>query len=270
MAQDDTGWSEADREPPRRRKKSRAWLGWSLFVLMAAGTGAFVYYLYLPLRQDRARLEVDLSRAGSREKLLTERLKQDTERFSKLSAECDKVAGELKQTVAEKARVESELETVQTALAKQLEPEIQTGNVRLRRRGQELVLDMADDILFDKAQAEVSEGGQKLLGEVGKSLLGLSLYSIQVAGHTDSTRVVSAATQERFPTNWELSTARATNVVRFLQERAKIPGNRLAAAGFAEFRPSASNASEDGRRKNRRIEILLVPAHAALDLAKLR
>ena len=66
-------------------------------------------------------------------------------------------------------------------------------------------------------------------------------------------------------TNWELSTARATNVVRYFQERGKIPGTRLAAAGFAEFRPSASNASEEGRRKNRRIEILLVPGGRAQD-----
>jgi chemotaxis protein MotB len=269
MSHDD-GWSEVDREPPRRRKKSRGWLGWLLFVLLGAAAGAFVYYLYLPLRQQRADLELNLSRAGSREKVLTERLKQDADRFSKLEADCNKVAGELKQTVAEKARIEGELEHIQSELAKQLEPEIQTGNVRLRRRGQELVLDMADEILFEKGQAEVSEGGQKLLSEVGKSLLGLSRYAIQVAGHTDGSRIVTAATQERFPTNWELSTARATNVVRFFQERGKIPGNRLAAAGFAEYRPSASNASEDGRRKNRRIEILLVPMLGAQDNAKLR
>jgi len=239
-----------------------------LFLLVSAGAGAFVYYLYLPLRNQRAALQADLDRAGSRERALNTRAAQEAERFSKLEADCNKVAGELRQTVAEKDKIESELKRVQTDLQQKLEPEIQTGNVRLRRRGQELVLDMADDILFETGQAEVSEGGRKILGEVGKSLLALPTYAIQVAGHTDSMRVVTPTTQERFPTNWELSTGRATNVVRFLQERAKIPGTRLAAAGFAEFRPSTSNATDEGRRKNRRIEILLIPGSAGQNASK--
>jgi chemotaxis protein MotB len=267
MAHEDTGWSEV--EPPRRRR-SRGWLGWLLFVLVAGAAGAFVYYLYLPLRSERARLEGDLGRSAARERAQSERAKLDAARLSKLEAECAKVAGELKQTLSEKEKIESELKRVQGELSRSLEPEIQTGNVRLRRRGQELVLDLADEILFDKGQAEVSEGGHKVLGEVAKSLIGLPNYSIQVAGHTDGTRVITPATAERFPTNWELSTARATNVVRFLHERGKIPGNRLAAAGFAEYKPSASNATEEGRRKNRRIEVLLVPDSAGKDPTKVR
>ncbi|HYQ45650.1 MAG TPA: flagellar motor protein MotB [Polyangiaceae bacterium] len=253
-------------KPPPPERRSGGWFGWLLFVLALAAAGAFVHYFYLPLRQTRARLDgdlgrlnADLARAAERERALGQRLQQEDERFGKLSGECDKVATELKQTVAEKEKIESELKRVQGELSQKLEPEITSGNIRIRRRGQELVLDMADDILFDKGQAEVSEGGQTVLQQIARSLVELSAYGIQVAGHTDSTRVVSAKTQEHFATNWELSSARATNVVRFLQERGKIPGARLVAAGFGEFRPAASNASEDGRRKNRRIEILLLP-----------
>jgi len=265
MAHEDTGWTEANAAPPRPRRW-RGGLGWLLFVLLAAGSASFVHYLYLPLRAQRAALQADLASAGARERGLAERIKQgearakeDEARFSKLGADCDKVAGELRQTVAEKEQVEAELKRVQAELSRTLEPEIHSGNVRLRRRGQELVLDLANDILFDTGKAEVSDGGRKLLADVAKSLAGLPTYAIQVAGHTDSARVVTPATQERFPTNWELSTGRATNVVRFLQERGKIPGARLTAAGFAEYRPTASNATDDGRSKNRRIEILLVP-----------
>jgi len=253
-------------EAPPARPRSRGWLGWLLFILVLGAAGAFVYYLYLPLRQTRARLDSDLARAGDRERVLgqrikqeEERAKQDEERFGKLAGECDKVASELKQTVAEKEQIESELKRVQGELSQKLEPEITSGNIRIRRRGQELVLDMTDDILFDAGQAEVSERGQAVLQQIARSLVELSTYGIQVAGHTDSTRVVSAKTQERFATNWELYSARATNVVRFLQERGKIPGPRLVAAGFGEFRPAASNATEVGRRKNRRIELLLLP-----------
>jgi chemotaxis protein MotB len=246
-----------DYRVPKRR--SGGFLGWLLFVLVLGLAGAFVYYLYLPLRAQRAALEADIAKGKDRERAALEKLKQAGARLTGLEQDLTKVSGELQQTVAEKEKIEAELKGLQTDLAKKLEPEIQEGNVRIRRRGQDLVLDMADQILFDAGQAEVSDRGKKVLGGVAQSVAALATYSIQVAGHTDSTRVVTPATQERFPTNWELSTARATNVVRFLQERGKIPGQRLAAVGFAEFRPAGSNATEEGRSKNRRIEILLQP-----------
>ena len=242
--------------PPMRR--SGGFLGWLLFVLVLGLVGAFVYYFYLPLRATRAALEADVARGKDRERAALEKLKQAGVRLTGLEQDLTKVSGELQQTVAEKEKIEAELKGLQSDLSKKLEPEIQEGNVRIRRRGQDLVLDMADQILFDTGQAEVNERGKKVLAGVAQSVAQLP-YSIQVAGHTDSTRVVTPATQERFPTNWELSATRATNVVRFLQERGKIPGQRLAAVGFAEFRPAGSNATEEGRAKNRRIEILLQP-----------
>jgi chemotaxis protein MotB len=69
---------------------------------------------------------------------------------------------------------------------------------------------------------------------------------------------VSPGVREHYATNWELSTARATNVVRFLEEKCGIPGRRLVAAGYAQHRPVADNATEDGKRRNRRIEIALL------------
>jgi len=245
-----------DYRPPKRR--SGGFLGWLLFVLVLGLAGAFVYYLYLPLRAQRAALEADVSKGKDRERAALEKLKRADVRLAGLEQDLTKVSGALQQTVAEKEKIEAELKGLQSDLSKKLEPEIQEGNVRIRRRGQDLVLDMADQILFDTGQAEVNERGKKVLAGVAQSVAQLP-YSIQVAGHTDSTRVVTPATQERFPTNWELSAARATNVVRFLQERGKIPGQRLAAVGFAEFRPAGSNATEEGRSKNRRIEVLLQP-----------
>jgi len=240
-----------------RKKGGKGWLGWLLLVLVLGLAGAFVYYLYLPLQKTRAGLEADLSQAKERERKTLERFKQSEARFAALEQDLGKVSGELRQTVAEKERIEGELKGIQTELSKKLEPEIQEGNVRIRRRGQDLVLDMADQILFDTGQAEVNEGGKKVLAQVAQSVSELRTYALEVAGHTDSTPIANPATQERFPTNWELSSARATNVVRFLQERGKIPGQRLGATGFAEFRPADSNATETGRKKNRRIEILL-------------
>jgi chemotaxis protein MotB len=254
--------SDAYDDYPRPRKSSKGWLGWLLFVLVLVLAGAFVYYFHLPLRQARVRLESDVARGQDRERAAADRLKRSEERYAEAQKDLTKISGELQQTVAEKEKIESELKAIQGELSKKLEPEIQEGNVRIRRRGQDLVLDMADQILFDKGEAEVNDRGKKVLAQVAQSVRELRTYTLQVTGHTDGTRVVSPETQERFPTNWELSTARATNVVRFLQERGKIPGERLGAAGFAEFRPEASNASEEGRQKNRRIEVLLQPRKA--------
>ena len=81
---------------------------------------------------------------------------------------------------------------------------------------------------------------------------------MRVEGHTDATPI-SPERAEQFPTNWELSTARATTVVRFLEEQG-IPGERLAALGFGEHRPLADNGTAIGRRRNRRIELVLTRA----------
>jgi chemotaxis protein MotB len=84
-----------------------------------------------------------------------------------------------------------------------------------------------------------------------------------VQGHTDNVPITGALAK-RFATNWELSAARATNVVRFLQDQAKLDPTRLSASGYSEFRPRGPNDTEAGRRQNRRIEILLIPIPAAV------
>jgi chemotaxis protein MotB len=81
---------------------------------------------------------------------------------------------------------------------------------------------------------------------------------IRVEGHTDNVPV-SSRLAEKFPTNWELSTARATNVVRFLQDKVGIAPARLEAVGMSEFHPVATNKTLVGRSQNRRIEIALLP-----------
>jgi chemotaxis protein MotB len=80
----------------------------------------------------------------------------------------------------------------------------------------------------------------------------------RVGGHTDSQRVVSKELVEQYPTNWELAAARATNVVRHLQDEGKVPGRQLMAASFSQYQPATSNKTDKGRQKNRRIEIVLL------------
>jgi chemotaxis protein MotB len=248
--------------PPRRRSRAGI-VGWLLFLLVAGGAFAFVKYLYLPLRAERASLRANLDtttvRDAARQKDLEQKLADAETQAASLNAKGAELSGKLAESQAEKEKLEAELKRVQTELSSILQPQISAGNVRIKRRGNELVVDVSDQILFDSGHAEINEAGQKVLAQVAPSLFGLKDYTIQVGGHTDRTRVSNPETQERFPTNWELSTARATNVVRFLEERGKVPGQRLVAAGFAQYRPVAGNATADDRQKNRRIELALLP-----------
>lgn len=241
------------------RYGSFGWAGWSLFLSLALAAGAFVYFLYLPLRGEAARHAGERDEATARVAALESKLTGTQEHVGELTRKQVEVSVQLAETVAEKERLEAELKAIQADLASKLEVEIQSGNIELRRRGDELVVDVADKVLFDSGQADVTESGREVLTQVAQSLAELSGHVIQVGGHTDSARVVNKETQARFPTNWELSTARATHVVRFLQEQGKIPGERLFASGFAQFRPAASNKTAAGRQKNRRIELVLVP-----------
>jgi len=98
----------------------------------------------------------------------------------------------------------------------------------------------------------------KILERVGKVLKNTKNKIIRVEGHTDNV-AIKPPLLEKFPSNWELSTARATNVVRFLQDKVGIEPVRLEAIGMSEYHPVATNKTPAGRSKNRRIEINLMP-----------
>jgi chemotaxis protein MotB len=143
-------------------------------------------------------------------------------------------------------------------LEEKMKAEIGKGEIQLSESGGRLRVALVDKILFDSGDAKISRRGAEVLGRVGAILGRVADRQIQVAGHTDDSPI-SARLAGRYATNWELSTARATNVVRFLQERSRIPPRRLAASGYGAFHPVASNATPAGRARNRRIEILLAP-----------
>jgi chemotaxis protein MotB len=102
---------------------------------------------------------------------------------------------------------------------------------------------------------------------VGRIIKEVADKIIRVEGHTDNVPI-HPRLQEKYATNWELSNARATNVVRFLQDKIGIAPERLQAVGLSEFHPVASNKTREGRAKNRRIEIALLPIGEELEVAK--
>jgi chemotaxis protein MotB len=139
-----------------------------------------------------------------------------------------------------------------------LKSEIAAGAVTITQLKGKLTVNMVDRILFDSGRAEVRPDGEKVLEKVGKVLAGVADKDIRIEGHTDN-KPIAGDLRNKYATNWELSTARATAVLRYLQDVAKIDGKRLVAAGYGEFRPVSPNDTAEQRALNRRIEIVLVP-----------
>ena len=134
---------------------------------------------------------------------------------------------------------------------------IDAGHLKVTTRHGRVVLQLHNDVLFDTGEAEVKPAGKTALAEVAATLRGVGYKRFQVAGHTDD-QPITTEKKKLFPTNWELSAARAIAVVKLLTAEGVAPGN-LSAAGYGPYDPVASNGTPDGQAKNRRIEITLVP-----------
>jgi chemotaxis protein MotB len=139
---------------------------------------------------------------------------------------------------------------------------IDAGHLKVATRHGRIVLQLHNDVLFATGDAEVKPEGKQAIAEVAATLRGVALKRFQVAGHTDS-EPITTETKKKYPSNWELSAARAIAVVKLLVSGGVEPGV-LSAAGYGPFDPVASNATPDGQSKNRRIEITLVPNVAPL------
>lgn len=122
--------------------------------------------------------------------------------------------------------------------------------VELEERG--LVLRFQDSVLFQRSRADLLEQSRLVLHEVANILKEID-NPIRVEGHTDDLPINT----ERFPSNWELSTSRATNVLRFLMQEG-IPGKQLSAVGYGEFHPLVPNTNEENRQKNRRVDVVII------------
>jgi chemotaxis protein MotB len=128
------------------------------------------------------------------------------------------------------------------------------GSLSVRRDGRGIILSMGENVLFDPGRSAVKPSSGAALSTVA-CVLEKWRGDAAVEGHTDSLPVGGSV----YSSNWELSTARATSVLALLVEEHGISPGRLSAAGYAEFRPVESNATPEGRARNRRVDIVLIP-----------
>ncbi len=239
-------------------KRGGSALPWVLLVLVlgiAGAAGYFGFGMFQAANEQKSAALKASEEAGGKLHDLEAANKDLEEKVKGLEQE----KGNLSAQVQAKDEELAKLKATYDSLNEQMKAEIDKGEVRLTQSGGRLQVDMVDKILFDSGKAEVSEHGGEVLMKIGGVLAKVDDKQIQVSGHTDDAPIVDKELQAKFPSNWELSAARAVNVVRFLSEKAKVPGKRLLAAGYGQFHPIATNANHEGRARNRRIEILLTP-----------
>jgi chemotaxis protein MotB len=219
-------------------------------------------------------LEQKLSDLTTADHNLQAKLDEDTAINAQLRGELERLGKNVDSILAERGTMSKALDDAKgrldelrkaqaaadarAALFKQfiqkLKSMIDAGQLRVATRAGRLVIQLPNDVLFDSGQTAIKPAGKQALTQLAKVFVTVPGRSFQVAGDTDNLPIKN----QRFPSNWELSTARAVEVVHFLVSQGIDP-RVLSAAGYGEFDPVASNDTPDARAKNRRIEITLQP-----------
>jgi len=156
--------------------------------------------------------------------------------------------------VVSPAQVKEDLDRIRRDLAAALSTQIAAHTVSLEMGRDGLVISLREAGFFESGSAVPKPEALPTLREIADKL-GPTPYDLRIEGHTDNVPIHNA----EFDSNWELSAARATHIARLFLEMKAIPADRLSAAGYAEFHPVASNDTADGRAKNRRVDLVVMP-----------
>lgn len=209
--------------------------------------------------RDHLREQIESLRASN--EAMARRLSELGENVNRLQADQARTESELTAAQAREAELrrrqqqqDARMATYRNMLA-QFRSMISAGQLRVRAVRGRLVIELPAGILFDSGRAELRREGQDVLRQVATVLSQISGRDFLVAGHTDNVQLGRGG---RFEDNWDLSAARALNVVRFLAQN-NVTSAHLGAAGYAEFQPAEPNDTDEHRALNRRVEIVLMP-----------
>ena len=211
-------------------------------------------------REQSEQRESRLAAAEARNQELVDRLRALGEEVEGLESERGNLQSSLQETQRAleelRARERAQQERLATfrRMIERFRSMIDSGRLRVRIVRNRMLIELSENILFDSGRADLRDEGEVALSEIVQVLNSIPNRQFQVAGHTDNIPMRSS----RFQSNWELSTARAVNVARFMIDQG-LNAERISAAGYAETQPVASNSTPEGRAQNRRIEIVLVP-----------
>jgi len=205
------------------------------------------------LQQRYEELTAEKARLSSQRDDLEKLLNLDRQKNIALEMEKARLAEGVEALKKKEVVIQQESNTYQDLL-KEMKGEIAKGQITITELKGKLTLDVVDKILFASGEAAVKKEGLDVLQRVVDILKTVKDKAIRIEGHTDNKPIHTA----KFPSNWELSAARAINVTKYLQQQSVDPAI-LSAVAFGEFKPVADNGTVEGRAKNRRIAIVLVP-----------
>jgi chemotaxis protein MotB len=205
------------------------------------------------LKKDSADLKTQLDAATAQVATLQDQLKTANGNLDTLTKANKDAASRLEELKKQKAAADARLAAFRSLIDK-LHSMISNGQLKVVIRDGRMIIALPSDILFESGRTDVKPAGKTALAQVTKVLAQVPDRHFNVAGHTDDVPIKTP----QFPSNWELSTARAVEVVHFMISQGMDP-KRLAAAGYGEFDPVVANDSTEHRAQNRRIEIVLQP-----------
>jgi chemotaxis protein MotB len=169
---------------------------------------------------------------------------------------------QLKSQVADLEQQKQATTQKASSLENEMRSELQSKDVTISKLQGKLTVNILDRIMFDSGEAVLKPEGAAVMQKIAALLAGHPEVKIHVIGHTDNVPIRASA-HSRFASNWELSTARALAAVHYLTEQAGVDPRRVGAVGYGEYRPIADNSTAEGRAKNRRIAITILPDELA-------
>ena len=184
------------------------------------------------------------------------RHRSDIEKIDELGSEIESLNARLSELQEEKEEELSELEKAKKLLEKKLKQEIDDKSVRLEMAKKGLEIIFLTEVLFDSGKAEIKQEATASLDKIAEVLKGeVKDRNIGIEGHTDNEPIKYSG----WKSNWELSTARATSVLHYMVDNKDVAPKRVSATGYGEYRPVASNDTVEGKKQNRRVEIVILP-----------
>jgi len=187
--------------------------------------------------------------------LITERARN--EQLQEKLANANQTIEDSKLKIEELTRKTDQTLESQQKLEAEMRAALESKDVTISRLKGRLNIEILDRVMFNSGEAVLKPEGIQVLEKIAKVLSENPQRQVLVIGHTDNVPIKPSA-RDKFPSNWELSTARATAAVRFLCENGKIDPRRIGVVGYGEYRPIADNSTEEGRAKNRRIAIVIL------------
>ena len=174
--------------------------------------------------------------------------------IASLKGENERISKEKENEVSSRAQLKATYDSLDSELRTQLKNK----DITIKGLEEKLSVTFVDRVLFESGKARITPEGKGILAKVGNTLKNVRDMQIRVVGHTDNVPIKKAYLN-KFPSNWELSSARATAVVHYLQKETGVDAQKLEAVGKSFYSPLASHETKGGRTQNRRVEIIISP-----------